>query len=194
MTPRNADDTPTTQPRAPKPLRASKPEGPPDSVPRVPPQYPGIPVQRQTPLGLPALARPRMPSKHDVEHLAPVPAPRRPSRHDSDPPLPAPPPPVHSQHPDHDRSMGQLMAAVAAMQSTVTTIKASVSDLASGVEKIRDDVNVDRGDLVKSSSTKAAARSSNRMAAAVSGLFVAWEVIGPFARQLISEIYKMTHQ
>ena len=77
-------------------------------------------------------------------------------------------------------NLGQVMAAVAKLQTEVGELKT----LPAEVRSLRRDLELDRDALVHGASKRAANHSSNRMAALMGALFTLYEVTSPYVREL----------
>lgn len=81
---------------------------------------------------------------------------------------------------DELETLGQLMAAVARLETGVAELKT----LPSEVRMLRDEIRQDRDALVHGASHQAATHSSNRMAALMGALFTLYEVAAPYLHDL----------
>ncbi len=88
---------------------------------------------------------------------------------------------------------GRLMAACARNEQTAARIERKVDELlpfARDVMQMRRDWDADREQLVHGASQKAAAHSSNRMAALLGALFTLYEVSAPY----LHDLWRMFHK
>lgn len=91
---------------------------------------------------------------------------------------------------DRDHTQGVLMAALAKIERANGETARRMGLLEREVGQLRRDIEKDREELVSGASKKAAAHSSNRLAGIMTGLFAAWEILGPYVHELI----KVLHQ
>ncbi len=76
---------------------------------------------------------------------------------------------------DPHELLGKVMRAVARLETRVDDLKL----LPGEVRALRDEIKHDRGELVRSSSTRAAKHAGNRLAVLMSVLFTLYEMTAP---------------
>ena len=77
-------------------------------------------------------------------------------------------------------ALGQVMGEVMRLGGQVTLLRTDVQTLTTELGGMRRDIELDRTALVRGASRRAAARSSNRMAALIGMLYLLAEHVWPF--------------
>ena len=85
---------------------------------------------------------------------------------------------------DTHEALGQIMAEVAKGARAMGELRQLIEVQARELGGLRRDIELDRTALVRGASHRAAARSSNRMAALLGTLFVLYEQAAPILREL----------